>query len=90
MKLRSVLFLLTLGLNLALGLAGLLDFGFAAGFGLGAYTAALLNHFDFTIILLASVAMGSALGFIKGMLALVASSVMAAVAGAVCEYVFVC
>lgn len=65
----GVFILLTLGLNLALGLAGLLDFGFAAGFGLGAYTAALLNHFDFTIILLASVAMGLVLGFIKGLLA---------------------
>lgn len=65
----GIFILLTLGLNLALGLAGLLDFGFAAGFGLGAYTAALLNHFDITMILLASAAMGSALGFIKGLLA---------------------
>ena len=32
----GVFILLTLGLNLALGLAGLLDFGFAAGFGVGA------------------------------------------------------
>ena len=61
----GVFILLALGLNLALGIAGLLDFGFAASFGLGAYTAALLSHSDFTIILLASVAVGSLLGFIK-------------------------
>jgi len=65
----GVFILLALGLNLALGLAGLLDFGFAASFGLGAYTAALLSHFDFTFVLLASIAIGALLGFIKGGLA---------------------
>jgi len=35
---------LGLGLNLTVGLAGLLDLGYVAFFGIGAYTYALLNH----------------------------------------------
>lgn len=35
---------LGLGLNISVGLAGLLDLGFVAFFGAGAYTYALLNH----------------------------------------------
>ncbi|PLY06818.1 MAG: branched-chain amino acid ABC transporter permease [Desulfuromonas sp.] len=35
---------LGLGLNITVGLAGLLDLGFVAFFGVGAYTFALLNH----------------------------------------------
>ncbi|MEP7134561.1 MAG: ABC transporter permease [Chloroflexota bacterium] len=65
----GVFILLALGLNLALGLAGLLDFGYAASFGVGAYLAALLGHSDFVLILLASMLAGSLLGFIKGGLA---------------------
>jgi len=65
----GVFILLALGLNLALGLAGLLDFGFAASFGLGAYTGALLSRFDFTFVLLASIVIGALLGFVKGGLA---------------------
>lgn len=61
----GVFILLALGLNLALGLAGLLDFGFAASFGLGAYAAALLSRYDFIVVLV----VGALLGFIKGGLA---------------------
>ena len=35
---------LGLGLNISVGLAGLLDLGYVAFFGVGAYTYALLNH----------------------------------------------
>jgi branched-chain amino acid transport system permease protein len=62
----GVFVLLALGLNLALGLAGLLDFGFAASFGLGAYAAALTSHYDFSFVLLFSALLGALLGFIKG------------------------
>ncbi len=69
--LRSVeiFILLALGLNLALGMAGLLDFGFAASFGLGAYVGALLSRFDVTIVLLAGAGLAGLLGLLKGMLA---------------------
>ena len=36
---------LGLGLNITVGLAGLLDLGYVAFFGVGAYTYALLNHY---------------------------------------------
>ncbi len=36
--------ILGLGLNISVGLAGLLDLGYVAFFGVGAYTYALLNH----------------------------------------------
>jgi len=36
---------LGLGLNISVGLAGLLDLGYVAFFGVGAYTYALLNHY---------------------------------------------
>jgi branched-subunit amino acid ABC-type transport system permease component len=65
----GVFILLSLGLNLALGLAGLLDFGFAASFGLGAYVAALMSNFDFTFVLLVATVFGILLGLIKGGLA---------------------
>jgi branched-chain amino acid transport system permease protein len=69
--LRSVeiFILLALGLNIALGLAGLLDFGFAASFGLGAYAGALLSRFDVTVVLLAGAGLASLLGLLKGLLA---------------------
>ncbi len=65
----GVFALLALGLNLALGTAGLLDFGFALSFGLGAYAAALLARFDFTLVALAAVSVGALVGWIKGGLA---------------------
>ena len=65
----GVFALLALGLNLALGMAGLLDFGFALSFGLGAYAAALLTRFDFMLVALAAAAAGAFIGWIKGGLA---------------------
>ena len=65
----EVFILLALGLNLALGLSGLLDFGFAASFGLGAYAGALLSRFDATVAILVGIALAAGLGVLKGMLA---------------------
>ncbi|HWQ12642.1 MAG TPA: hypothetical protein VNL77_07580, partial [Roseiflexaceae bacterium] len=48
--------LLALGLNLLLGYAGLLDLGYAAAFGIGAYTAGLLTsggRMEFALVLAA-------------------------------------
>ena len=65
----GVFIMLTLALNLALGIAGLLDFGFAASFGLGAYSAALLGRVDILLVTLMGVAIGAFFGVIKGLLA---------------------
>jgi branched-chain amino acid transport system permease protein len=69
LRIVGVFILLTLGLNLALGIAGLLDFGFAASFGLGAYGAVLLSHGDVLLTLLIGVLIGAAFGAVKGLLA---------------------
>jgi branched-chain amino acid transport system permease protein len=69
LRTAAVFIILTLGLNIALGITGLLDFGFAASFGLGAYAAALLHRFDITIVIIASTIVGAMLGIIKGGLA---------------------
>lgn len=65
----GVFIMLTIALNLALGITGLLDFGFAASFGLGAYSAALLGHTDIIFVLLTGIAAGAMFGVIKGLLA---------------------
>jgi len=60
---------LGLGLNITVGLAGLLDLGFVAFFGVGAYTYALLNHhFDlgFWITLPIGGVLGCLFGIILG------------------------
>ena len=74
--------LLALGLNLLLGVAGVLDLGFAISFAVGGYTAALMtNRFgalgsllpqpvDFVIVLIASTLAAALVGVIKGGLAL--------------------
>lgn len=69
LRIAGIFILLALGLNIALGLAGILDFGFAVSFGLGAYAAALLAKFDASLILLVGVALGAFFGWIKGGLA---------------------
>ncbi len=69
LRTAAVFIILTLGLNIALGITGLLDFGIAASFGFGAYTAALLHRFDLIVILVAAMTVGAALGVIKGGLA---------------------
>jgi branched-chain amino acid transport system permease protein len=69
LRIAGVFIILTLGLNIALGIAGLLDFGFAASFGFGAYAAASLHRVDLSVVLLAGTVIGAMLGFIKGGLA---------------------
>jgi branched-chain amino acid transport system permease protein len=70
LRLASIFIVLALGLNLALGVAGLLDLGFAASFGFAAYfTAVLGGRFDFTIALLLGACAGALLGWLKGGLA---------------------
>ncbi len=70
LRLAGIFILLTLGLNLALGIAGLLDLGIAASFGFSAYlTALFVGKFDVTFALLAGAGAGALLGWIKGGLA---------------------
>ncbi len=69
LRTAGVFIILTLGLNIALGISGLLDFGFAASFGFGAYAAALLHRFDFSLVLLAGIGVGAIFGMVKGGLA---------------------
>lgn len=70
LRLASIFIVLALGLNLALGVAGLLDLGFAASFGFAAYlTAVFTGKFDFTFVLLFGACAGAFLGWVKGGLA---------------------
>ncbi len=68
----GIFLLLTLGLNIVLGLAGVLDLGYAMSYAVGAYTAAILTtHFgaiDFSLVLVLSAGMGSLFGLLKGWL----------------------
>jgi len=81
LKGMMVFVLLALGLNLLLGLAGVLDLGYAMSFGIGAYVAAILTNatgpigsqlpqpLEFLpVVLLAAIAAG-AFGALKGALA---------------------
>ncbi len=56
-----------LGLNIVVGLAGLLDLGYVAFFAVGAYAYALLNH-HFGMGFWTCLPIGGALGFIFGIL----------------------
>ncbi len=66
----GIFILLTLGLNILLGLAGVLDLGYAMSFAIGAYTAALLTDrpgpLDFSVVLLISAGLSAAFGALKG------------------------
>jgi len=65
----GIFILLTLGLNILLGMAGVLDLGYAMSFALGGYTAAVLTlHFklDFIWVMLASAAFAGLFGALKG------------------------
>jgi branched-chain amino acid transport system permease protein len=63
----GIFILLTLGLNLALGVSGLLDFGLALSYGMGAYTTAILSKsVGFLPALLGGVAAAALTGVIKG------------------------
>lgn len=65
----AVYIVLTLGLNLALGIAGLLDFGFALSYGVGAYTTAILStRVGFVPAFLGGVLASMLTGVIKGFL----------------------
>ncbi|HEY9152536.1 MAG TPA: hypothetical protein VIN60_06590, partial [Anaerolineales bacterium] len=74
----GIFILLILGLNILLGLSGVLDLGYAMNFAIGAYTAAILTNrygiivfprLDFTIVLLISTAIAALFGAIKGAIA---------------------
>ncbi|MFN8412616.1 MAG: ABC transporter permease [Anaerolineales bacterium] len=70
LRVASIFIVLSLGLNLALGIAGLLDLGFAASFGFAAYlTAAFTGKFDITFALIIGAVAGALLGWFKGGLA---------------------
>lgn len=58
---------LGLGLNIVVGLAGLLDLGYVAFYAVGAYAYALLNH-HYDIGFWAALPIGAALAFIAGIL----------------------
>ncbi len=67
----GIFILLALGLNLLLGMAGVLDLSYIVGFGIGAYVAALLPHtVDFTVVLLLSALVAGLFGMLKGRMAL--------------------
>jgi branched-chain amino acid transport system permease protein len=75
MMLVGLYTLMSLGLNIELGLAGLVDLGFVAFFAVGAYTVALLTsptsslawHFTFFEALPFSVVLAAAAGFVFGL-----------------------
>ena len=56
-----------LGLNIVIGLAGLLDLGYVAFYAVGAYSYALLNH-HFGMSFWMALPVGGALGFLFGVL----------------------
>jgi branched-chain amino acid transport system permease protein len=76
----GIFILLALGLNILLGLAGVLDLGYAAAFGIGAYGAAIVTNPwgsvsaspphppDFTLIFLFSAGLAGLFGLLKGLL----------------------
>jgi branched-chain amino acid transport system permease protein len=76
----GIFILLALGLNILLGLAGVLDLGYAAAFGIGAYGAAILTNPwgpvstalrhppDFLLVLLFSVVLAGLFGLFKALL----------------------
>ncbi len=69
LRLAVIFILLTLGLNLALGITGMLDLGFAASFGLAAYITALFtSKFDIVLVLIVGASAGAFLGLLKGFL----------------------
>jgi branched-chain amino acid transport system permease protein len=77
----SIYVLLALGLNILLGIAGILDLGFAVSFGIGGYTVAILSNkygdigslipqpIDFTLLLIISAILAGIYGAFKGGLA---------------------
>jgi branched-chain amino acid transport system permease protein len=69
LRFAVIFILLALGLNLALGITGMLDLGFAASFGLAAYITALFtSKFDVVPMLVIGACAGAFLGLLKGLL----------------------
>ncbi len=69
----GIFILLTLGLNILLGVAGVLDLGYAMSFALGGYVAGILTlhvRLDFIWVLFASAAAAGLFGLLKGRAAL--------------------
>ena len=69
----GIFILLTLGLNILLGVAGALDLGYAMSFALGGYTAAVIllhGRLDFILVLLLSAGVAGIFGLLKGSAAL--------------------
>jgi len=65
--------IMALGLNIQLGSTGMVNFAFAAFFGVGAYTSALLtvnSHFSFWLGILAAIIISSLFGLLIGSLTL--------------------
>jgi branched-chain amino acid transport system permease protein len=65
----GVFILLAIGLNVVVGLAGMLDLGYVAFYAVGGYTLALLatrQHWDFWIILPIGIALSAISGLILG------------------------
>jgi ABC-type branched-subunit amino acid transport system permease subunit len=65
----GIYLIITLGLNIQLGSTGLVNFAFAAFFGVGAYTSALLAvnyNFSFWIGILAAIVMSAVFGLLIG------------------------
>jgi branched-chain amino acid transport system permease protein len=65
----GVYMLLAVGLNVVVGLAGLLDLGYVAFFAVGSYTMALLGterHWNFWLIMPVGIAFAAAAGLILG------------------------
>lgn len=65
----GIFILLTLGLNILLGVAGVLDLGYAMSFALGGYVAAVLTlHFklDFILVVIGSAIFAGFFGLLKG------------------------
>lgn len=67
--LAEIYIVLALGLNIVVGFAGLLDLGYVAFYGIGAYTAALLStqfHLSFWLILPAAAILAAIFGVLLG------------------------
>ena len=65
----GIFVLLALGLNILLGVAGVLDLGYAISFALGGYAAAIITlrlNVDFIWVLLASAGLAGLFGLIRG------------------------
>ncbi len=74
----GIFILLALGMNVLLGLSGVLDLGFAVSFGIGGYVTAIMTNrysslgaslphpIDFTIVLIVSMSLAGLFGAIKG------------------------